>query len=845
MKFLPNFKIAQKLPFALVGSALLVSAGVGIASYLIGSATVDELSRRQIQTVATQSSNQLKAFFDDVAKDLTITAAGEATQVTFRDLAITWGQFATAKPPVDALTALQTAYIANNPNPEGQRQLLDVSTDAKRSNYDFLHSKINPVYRRQMESHGYADLMLLDIKGNLVYSVMKKADFATNFAADGAGAATGLGQAFQAAAAMAEGGQVAFGDFAPYAPSAGAAESFMATPVFDNRHKLVGVIAAQISTDAINTILGSSDGLGETGESFFVGPDHLMRSDSRFSPDNDALVTTFENPIVDAALAGTAASGVTSNYRGMNMIVTTEPLEFAGAHWAVVTAIGEAEAFAPITNMRNMILLVGGALLAIAAVLGYFFARSISRPLSVLTATMETLAQGNLDIDVKGSNRRDEIGAMARAVEVFRESGLKVAEMTEAEAAGVIRTREDRATMMQTLQRAFGAVVDAAISGDFSKRVVAEFPDEELNTLARSVNNLVATVDRGVSETGEVLAALADTDLSKRMHGDFEGAFAKLKADTNRVAETLTDIVGQLQDTSRSLKSATGEILAGANDLSERTTKQAATIEETSATMEQLATTVLQNSERARGASDVANTVTKTAEEGGAVMHQATEAMERITASSGKISNIIGLIDDIAFQTNLLALNASVEAARAGDAGKGFAVVAVEVRRLAQSAASASSEVKVLIEQSANEVKGGSRLVADAANKLQAMLVAARSSNELMNGIAKESREQASSIDEVNTAVRTMDEMTQHNAALVEEINAAIEQTEAQASELDRIVDIFSLDGQQGAGRQAALAPQPVEAPQKGARGLQDKLKTAAKSYLSQGNAALKDWSEF
>ena len=170
----------------------------------------------------------------------------------------------------------------------------------------------------------------------------------------------------------------------------------------------------------------------------------------------------------------------------------------------------------------------------------------------------------------------------------------------------------------------------------------------------------------------------------------------------------------------------------------------------------------------------------------------------------GKISNIIGLIDDVAFQTNLLALNASVEAARAGEAGKGFAVVAVEVRRLAQSAAEASAEVKLLIEQSAGEVKTGSRLVADVASRLEAMLGAARSSNALMDGIARESREQASAIEEVNTSVQILDEMTQHNAALVEQTNAALEQTEAQANELDFIVDVFNLDTEAASSRRAA-----------------------------------------
>src|SRR5690606_23787128 len=343
------------------------------------------------------------------------------------------------------------------------------------------------------------------------------------------------------------------------------------------------------------------------------------------------------------------------------------------------------------------------------------------------------------------------------------------------------------------------------------------------------------TVDRGLEETGRVLTALANTDLTMRMHGDYQGAFASLKADTNAVGDKLTEVVTQLRVTSRTLKTATSEILSGANDLSERTTRQAATIEETSAAMEQLAATVLQNAQRAKDASVNAAEVTRTAEQGGLVMEKANAAMAAIEVSSGKISNIIGLIDDIAFQTDLLALNASVEAARAGDAGKGFAVVAVEVRRLAQSAASASADVKVLIEQSANEVGMGSRLVSDAAGRLTAMLNAARANDQLMDGIARESHEQASAIEEVNVAVRTMDEMTQHNAALVEETNAAIEQTEAQASALDDIVSVFNT----GAGEIA----EPVRKP---ASSRPAAVKRAAQTYLSHGSAAISaDWNEF
>jgi methyl-accepting chemotaxis protein len=219
-------------------------------------------------------------------------------------------------------------------------------------------------------------------------------------------------------------------------------------------------------------------------------------------------------------------------------------------------------------------------------------------------------------------------------------------------------------------------------------------------------------------------------------------------------------------------------------------------------------------------------------------MVRANAAMDRITGSSSKISNIIGMIDDIAFQTNLLALNASVEAARAGEAGKGFAVVAVEVRRLAQSAAEASRDVKVLIDQSASEVAAGSKLVAEAAHKLEAMLEAVRRNRSLLDEIAQHSREQASSIVEVNTAVRQMDEMTQHNAALVEQTNAAIEQTEAQAVELDRIVAVFTVGGEARAKH---------EAPPRKPAEVATATRSAAQRYLSRGNAALKadDWNEF
>nr|WP_233280853.1 methyl-accepting chemotaxis protein [Devosia oryziradicis] len=557
------------------------------------------------------------------------------------------------------------------------------------------------------------------------------------------------------------------------------------------------------------------------------------------------LVLEPTSPAYAAVTAGEAYVGELP-VNGVSYFAALQPIEKMGGEvmGAIFVGTPMTNVEAAATGVLGLILMVGGLVTVGLGLLGLLLSRLITKPIPKLAASMEAIAEGNYEADVPYTQQGNEVGAMARAVEVFRQNGLRVSQMTEAEAARIIADQENRQKMMSELQSAFGEVVDAAVAGDFSRQVAAEFPDPELNALAAGVNNLVRTFNRGVSEMGQVLGAMADTDLTQRMEGDYEGAFATLKSDINAVADKLTEVVGQLRHTSGSLKTATGEILSGANDLSERTTKQAATIEETSAAMEQLAGTVLKNAQRAKDASANAAQVTRTAEEGGQVMDAATAAMERITQSSAKISNIIGMIDDIAFQTNLLALNASVEAARAGDAGKGFAVVAVEVRRLAQSAAQASSEVKVLIEQSAGEVNAGSKLVGDAAGKLKAMLDAARGNNGLLESIANDSREQASAIDEVTTAVRTMDEMTQHNAALVEQTNAAIEQTEAQATELDRIVDVFRIDDHENPASRSERRPAAPAA--SGARDLQQRLAAASSNLMTHGNAAVApDWNEF
>ncbi len=406
-----------------------------------------------------------------------------------------------------------------------------------------------------------------------------------------------------------------------------------------------------------------------------------------------------------------------------------------------------------------------------------------------------------------------EAASQGRYYRKIRPEGMKGAFSSSVSGINAaIDAMAERQAMIEAAIREAGRLANLAARGDLTSRIDASTFTDEYRAFTLSMNGLMDAIEAPVLETGHVLDALARTDLTRRMEGAYEGAFGRLLSDTNAVADRMSEVMTRLRGSARGLKLATGEILSGTNDLSERTTRQAATIEETSAAMEELASTVIDNAGRAAAALDNTQGVTQAVEKGSEVMAQAMEAMERITNSSTQITSIIGMIDDIAFQTNLLALNASVEAARAGEAGKGFAVVAIEVRRLAQSAAEASREIKSLIEQSATEVASGSKHVGDAAQRLLAMLGAVRENSLLVEAIATASKEQAHAIEEVVIAVRQMDEMTQHNAALVEQTNAAIEQTEAEAGHLDQIVNVFVLD-EPAPSAMASAPPAPPKAP--------------------------------
>jgi len=304
---------------------------------------------------------------------------------------------------------------------------------------------------------------------------------------------------------------------------------------------------------------------------------------------------------------------------------------------------------------------------------------------------------------------------------------------------------------------------------------------------------LQSSIENMLSSIAIVMDAMANGDLTKQIEGQFDGEFSAIQQAVNTTVTKMADMVKGINEVARNISSGASEISEGNTDLSQRTEEQASSLEETASSMEELTSTVRQNSDNALEANQLAASSREQAERGGSVIKSAIEAMAAISTSSRKVSDIIGVIDEIAFQTNLLALNAAVEAARAGEQGRGFAVVASEVRNLAQRSASAAKEIKALINDSGDKVKEGSMLVDESGRTLQEIVASSQKVGDIISEIAAAGAEQTQGIEQVNKAVTQMDEMTQQNAALVEQAAAASESLDEQGKYLEQLMSFFNI----------------------------------------------------
>ena len=551
-----------------------------------------------------------------------------------------------------------------------------------------------------------------------------------------------------------------------------------------------------------------------------------------------------------------------------------------------------SDALTDTTNATiRLVWIVMGSVIAAGLLLGFVVSMlGITNPLSALVEVLNKMAKGE-DIDVVGSERKDEIGDTARAVTAIRTMIAEKAQHEAAEKAdrdlkeAAAKAERDRmaaeakaaadkqaaaerdaatAKVMAEFDAAVGGIAKAAMAGDFSQRVPLEGKDGVIRNLAEAMNLMCDNIGQVMDDLVAMMSALAEGDLTKRINADYEGTFGTLKDAANETAVKLSETVSEITASAKEVANAAAEISTSTTDLSQRTEEQAAGLEETSASMEEIGATVRKNAENAQQANQLTAGAREVADRGGAVVASTVDAMSRIEDSSRKIADIIGVIDEIARQTNLLALNAAVEAARAGDAGRGFAVVASEVRSLAQRSSQAAKDIKDLITSSSAQVKDGVDLVNRTGASLNEIVASIKSVADIVADIAMASNEQATGIDQVNKALTQMDEVTQQNSALVEENAATAKTLEGQAKSMDDRVSFFQLRGgeehssfqaEKSAGSRASnvSAPRPkAAAPKKPAVVASKSNAAASRGPVGRMQATLAtalkqepDWKEF
>jgi len=509
-------KLRYLIPALVITTSLMISLGIGGISYYKIVQSEYDSAMKHLESVVQGRASNLNNYLKDIHRDLVHISNNPTTIDAVQEFSQAWHQI-----PGDKKSYLQGNYIDGNPNPIGQKEKLDFANDG--SYYSTLHKEYHPWFREFLEEQGYYDIFLFDMDGNLIYTVFKELDYATNLNT-GEYNDTDLGKAYRAALDLEKHGDFSFYDFQPYAPSNGAPASFVSTPVFDNTGQKIGVLVFQMPIDRLNSVINEKIGLGDTGRMFVVGEDRLFRNDLRFAEESTILKKKLDYDFVDAAFnGGLASSEIDQGISGNPIFSVYQPIAFDGVKWLIGLEVDRTEALSSTEALVHSLIMIAVPLLIVILCIGLLISSGISKKINTTIQVMRKIAEGELDTEIPSANPNSEIGHITKCLEFFKTQLVRINELNEAR---VVEAKKKEQQLKQEM---------LAISDSLEQELHRTI--EQVNKSANDMQNAANTMTEAGNNVSEKSAAVADATSDATSHvASVAAATEELSASTNEIS---------------------------------------------------------------------------------------------------------------------------------------------------------------------------------------------------------------------------------------------------------------------------------------------------------------------
>ncbi len=706
LKSFNRMKISQKLPLIMVLlTAINVLANAGLQGDLMYYASV-ETSEKSLASYQEQLAVEMTEYLDSIKSDLVINADSAHVRQAIRDFDA--GYKALGAEPTEQL---QKIYIDENPNPLGEKDKMDSAPDG--SLYSMVHTKYHPWFHKIQQAREYYDIFLMNKEGDIVYTVFKERDFATS-TTHGQWKDTDIGKAFTDAKANPVKDSVTYYDFAAYAPSNNVPASFIAAPVLDEQGEFMGAMVFLMPAGKINNIFKNTDAAGKTSAIYLVGQDHLMRTDLRFEKEPTTLKEKIDEESVDKALAGEKGAGLFKDQHTGEMAITAyQPFEFEGVKWALIGEVSRSEALQGFYKTLKLSAISSLVILALIALISVWYSRRLTNPIKDMVGAMKELADGNNVVSVPSLERADEIGDMAKAVQVFKENALEMERMEVESGKAKVRAEEEKKAAMNKLADDFDSRTSSVIMSLTSAASQMQQTAEKMNDASERTSEISSAVAAAATEADAnvqtVAAATEELTASAQEIAQQINMVATMAGNASMEAETTSSEVKNLQEMAISI----GEVVGAIKEIAEQTNLLAlnATIEAARA------------GEAGKGFAVVADEVKKLANE----TAQKTEEIDaRVSAIQNAINSSVQAMDKIIRNVKSIdeattSVTAAVEEQNAatGEIGRNVAEASTGTQQV--------SENIVTVQETAHQTGEASKTVLEAAGELSKLSVELRS----------------------------------------------------------------------------------------------------------------------